>query len=46
MRRKIITDLLDLLGIALVGAGLLGYDWRISAIFAGMAIMVASKLNA
>lgn len=43
--RKWLTTLADLAGTALVAAGLLGYDWRISAIVTGSVVLVVSKLN-
>jgi hypothetical protein len=43
--RGLITTLMELLGVCLVAVGLVGYDWRISAIVAGVGLIVMSKIN-
>lgn len=46
MSRNTLTSLLDLLGISLVVAGLVGYDWRLAVIVAGVLILIVSRINA
>lgn len=40
MRRWDVTDAMVMLGLAMVGAGLGGYDWRLALVVCGAVLLV------
>lgn len=44
-KRELATTLADMVGIALVAIGLVGYDWRIAVIVVGVLVLAVSRMN-